>query len=66
MLPKPAEGMKQLQNHNSPPPDSPKGILFLLDPKYADLIPQEHEFSERMCKAAEEGRLYVPVGEDVQ
>jgi hypothetical protein len=53
-------------NPNSPPPpDTPKGLLFLLDPAYSDLIPEEYEFSERMRQAWEEGALFLPQTESV-
>jgi hypothetical protein len=53
-------------NDPSQPPDTPRGILFLLQPEYADLIPLEYEFSERMREAWEEGKLYCPQTESVQ
>jgi hypothetical protein len=42
------------------------GILFLLDPEYADLIPLEYQFSERMREAWEEGTLFLPQTESIQ
>jgi hypothetical protein len=50
-----------MNSHENPPPDRPaRGLLFLLDEEWADLIPQEHRFSENLAKAHEEGRLYAP------
>ena len=54
-----------MQHDNGSPPE-PKGILFLLQPEYADLIEDEHRFSEKMTKAWEEGTLYCPQTESVQ
>jgi hypothetical protein len=45
--------------HENPPPDSPHGILFLLDPRYADSIEAEHKFERAMERAWRDGRLYV-------
>jgi hypothetical protein len=42
----------------NPPPDEPRGILFLLDPRYAELIPAEDEFQKKIDKAYQEGRLW--------
>jgi hypothetical protein len=53
-----------LQHDN--PENQPKGILFLLDPAYAHLIPEEYEFSERMREAYEAGTLYCPQTESIQ
>lgn len=44
-----------------PPPEKPSlGILFMLQPEYADLIPAENKFEMAMNKAASEGRLFAP------
>ena len=52
--------------HDSPPDSPPLGILFLLDPAYADLVPEEFKFSELMRKAYEAGTLYFPPTESIQ
>jgi hypothetical protein len=48
-------------NPNSPsPPDKPRGLLSLLDPDWAHLIPEEEKFSRKVMEAHEEGRLVIP------
>ena len=39
--------------------DTPRGLLFLLQPEYADLIPPEEKFVNRMVRAAKEGQLCI-------
>ena len=55
-----------MQHDSPPPPDTPRGLLFLLQPEYADLIPLEYQFSERMREAYEAGTLYCPQTESIQ
>ena len=40
------------------------GILFLLDPRYADLIPANERFNEALAKAWEDGKLWAPPFEE--
>jgi hypothetical protein len=49
-------------NDRSPPdkPDAPLGILFLCDPKYADLAEAQHRFERALEKAGRAGTLYLP------
>jgi hypothetical protein len=49
-------------NDRSPPdkPDEPLGILFMYDPKYADLVEAEHKFGRALEQADRDGKLYVP------
>jgi hypothetical protein len=42
------------------PADTPYGLLFMFDPDYADLIDQEHSFEQKMMRAREAQKLYVP------
>ena len=50
-------------NDRSPPdkPDEPLGILFMCDPKYADLMSEEDRFDRRMDDADRAGTLYLPM-----
>jgi hypothetical protein len=45
-----------LQQHD---PDKLRGLLYLLDPRWADLIEDEHKFGLAIERAWETGRLYV-------
>jgi hypothetical protein len=47
-----------MQHHN-PPPDEPRGILFLLDPAWAPLIESEFRFEQSIEKAWRAGRLWL-------
>jgi hypothetical protein len=51
--------MKKLQQDSNQPPDHPRGLLFLLQPEFADLIPQEHEFERKLEQAWKDGRLWI-------
>jgi hypothetical protein len=44
-------GTKKLLNDSNPPPDTPKGILFLLDPKWADSIEPQEKWNRALDKA---------------
>ena len=50
-------------NDRSPPdtPNEPLGILFLCDPKYADLLGAEDRFNRLMDEADRAGTLYFPM-----
>ena len=47
-------------------PNEPLGILFLCDPKYADLIDQEHRFDRLIEEADRDGKLYLPMPATLQ
>ena len=49
------------RDHPVPKEERPRGILFLLEPEYADLIPAEDKFARLMKDAALAGRLWIPV-----
>jgi hypothetical protein len=50
-------------NDRSPPdkPNEPLGILFMCDPRYADLMEDEHRFDRLMDEADRDGKLYLPM-----
>ena len=38
---------------------TPRGILYLLQPEYADLVEPEYKFEQKMQRALKQGRLYL-------
>jgi hypothetical protein len=41
------------------PEDEPRGILFLMDPAWADFIEEDWKFEQAVNQAWREGRLYA-------
>jgi len=39
-------------------PENPRGLLFLLQPEYADLIHEEYQFEQKIEQALLENRLW--------
>ena len=44
--------------HNSNPPPKHRGLLFLLQPEYADLIHEEYQFDQKCEQAWKANRLW--------
>ena len=52
---------QKMHSDNSRPPSDRRGLLFLLQPEYADLIHEEYKFEQKLEQAWKVKRLYVEV-----